>query len=58
MALIFSLSAECGSTREAAEAFAKHFQDISWRLSSGLESRCRRRVFQDVEDILVLYGMP
>ncbi|MFB8788169.1 MAG: hypothetical protein U7123_04820 [Potamolinea sp.] len=50
MALIFSLSAECGSTREAAEALAKHFQDISWRLSSGLESHYSTRVFPDLED--------
>lgn len=50
MALIFSLSAECGSTNEAAEAFAKHFDNVSWVLSDKLESRCSTRVFQDVDD--------
>jgi hypothetical protein len=50
MAWIFSLSAECGSVQESAEKFAKHFDQISWVLSSKLQSECRTRVFQDSEE--------
>ena len=50
MALIFSLSAECGSNREAAQGFAKHFDQINWQLSSGLNSKCSAELFQDSED--------
>jgi len=50
MALIFSLSAECGSTQSAASAFAKHFHEHSWQMFSGVECICRSEVFQDGED--------
>ncbi|MEW5861387.1 MAG: hypothetical protein AB1861_29085 [Cyanobacteriota bacterium] len=50
MALLFSLSAEFGSSGEAAKVFANHFDNVSWVLSDGLQSRCSTRVFQDVED--------
>ena len=30
MAWIFSLSAECGPTQEAADSFADHFNESSW----------------------------
>jgi len=47
---IFSLSAESGSSRKAAEQFAKHFHSRSWRLSCGVESKCDAGVFQDNEN--------
>jgi hypothetical protein len=48
MAWIFSLSAECGATQEAADSFANHFKESSW-VSSGEEMwKCRTQVFQDV----------
>ncbi|MBC6472117.1 MAG: hypothetical protein GDA48_04260 [Hormoscilla sp. GM102CHS1] len=50
MALIFSLSAECGSNQSAASVFAKHFHEHSWQMSSGVEFICRAEVFQDSED--------
>ncbi|MGB3295536.1 MAG: hypothetical protein WBB01_21340 [Phormidesmis sp.] len=50
MAWIFSLSAECGSQREAAEKFARHFEDISWVLSNGVHSQCRTTIFQDIDE--------
>jgi hypothetical protein len=50
MALIFSLSAECGPTQEAADSFADHFNESSW-VSSGEEAwKCNTQVFQDGED--------
>ncbi|HAA31845.1 MAG TPA: hypothetical protein DCE56_34290 [Cyanobacteria bacterium UBA8553] len=49
MAWIFSLSAECGLTQEAADSFAKHFNEISW-MSLGEEGwKCSTQVFQDDE---------
>lgn len=49
MAWIFSLSAECGATQEAADSFAKHFKESSW-VSSGEEAwKCSTQVFQDGE---------
>lgn len=50
MAWIFSLSAECGSNREDAERFSQHFNQITWVLSSGFESKCSTDIFQDSED--------
>jgi hypothetical protein len=50
MAWIFSLSAECGSNQDDAERFAKHFYEVSWQLSSGIESKCSAETFEDSED--------
>lgn len=50
MAWVFSLSAECGARQEAAEKFSKHFEDVSWTLSSGLRSQCRTTIFQDIDE--------
>ncbi|NER33964.1 MAG: hypothetical protein F6J93_07945 [Oscillatoria sp. SIO1A7] len=50
MGWIFSLSAECGSNREAAQRFAKHFDQIGLQLSSGVDSKCSAGLFQDSED--------
>ena len=50
MTWIFSLSAECGSERGDADRFAKYFNQTSWQLSSGIESKCSTTVFQDSED--------
>lgn len=50
MAWIFSLSAECGLRREAAEKFATHFEDVSWVLSNGLQSQCLTTIFQDLDE--------
>ncbi|MBC6480151.1 MAG: hypothetical protein GDA56_22565 [Hormoscilla sp. GM7CHS1pb] len=45
MALIFSLSAECGSTQSAALAFAKHFHEHSWGASEICKDSCRGEAF-------------
>ncbi|MGK7874472.1 MAG: hypothetical protein AB4426_14540 [Xenococcaceae cyanobacterium] len=50
MAWVFSLSAECGSEQKAAERFSKHFEDVSWVLSSGAQSQCRTKAFQDIDE--------
>jgi hypothetical protein len=50
MAWVFSLSAECGPKQDAAELFAKHFEDMLWVLSNGLQSRCHTTIFQDIDD--------
>lgn len=50
MAWVFSLSAECGLQREAAERFATHFEDVSWVLSNGVRSQCRTATFQDIDE--------
>ncbi|HEY9808775.1 MAG TPA: hypothetical protein V6D13_05490 [Halomicronema sp.] len=50
MAWIFSLSAECGSKKEDAERFCKHFKKVTLKLSTGIESKCEAETFQDEED--------
>ncbi len=45
MTLIFSLSAECGSSQSDAERFAKHFHQIYWQLPNGVESKFNTGVF-------------
>jgi len=50
MALIFSLSAECGSQPETARNFANYFNQISWQLSNGIHSISNAEIFQDSED--------
>jgi hypothetical protein len=50
MVWIFSLSAECSSDKEVAEAFSQHFEEVSWALSNGLQSECRTTVFQDIDE--------
>jgi hypothetical protein len=50
MAWIFSFSAFSGLTQEAADLFAKHFNESAW-VSSGEEPwKCSTQVFQDGED--------
>lgn len=49
MAWIFSLSAECGATQDAAERFANHFNESSWVSSSEEAWTCSTQVFQDGE---------
>lgn len=50
MAWIFSLSAECGSKKEDAERFSKHFEKFTLNLSKRIESKCEARTFKDGED--------
>jgi hypothetical protein len=50
MALIFSLSAECGSQPETAKNFANYFNQISWQLSNGINSISNAEIFRDSED--------
>ncbi|MEQ8956738.1 MAG: hypothetical protein RLP02_02240, partial [Coleofasciculus sp. C2-GNP5-27] len=47
---IFSLSAECGAQQAVAEEFSHHFDQVSWVLSNGSQSRCRVGIFQDIEE--------
>jgi hypothetical protein len=47
---IFSLSAECGGEQAVAVAFSQHFQNVSWALSNGLQSKCCTTVFQDIDE--------
>ena len=49
MALVFSLSAECGIEQNTAEQFAQHFDGLTWVLSNDKQSQCRTRVFQDID---------
>ena len=50
MAWMFSLSAECGVEQFAAKQFSRHFDEVSWVLSNGIQSQCRREIFQDTEE--------
>lgn len=50
MALIFSLSAECGSQPETARDLANYFNKISWQLSNDIHSISHAEIFQDSED--------
>jgi hypothetical protein len=47
MAYIFSLSAECGNLRENAETFTNYFQNLTLKLSDGLEILCSSNIFRD-----------
>lgn len=48
MAWVFSLSAECGGSRETAEVFSAYFQDLVLTLPDGIEVRCSSYTcFQD-----------
>lgn len=49
MAWIFSLSAECGPDQQAAEKFSKHFEGVTWLLSSNVRSQCFTTLFQDFD---------
>ncbi len=49
MAWIFSLSAECGATHDAADHFANHFNESSWVSSREEAWTCSTQVFQDGE---------
>lgn len=49
MAWVFSLSAECGSSRESAEAFTNYFQNKVLTLSDGIAVLCSADVFNDGE---------
>lgn len=50
MTWIFSLSAECGADRTTAEQFARHFDNVSFRLSNGSQIECYEEIFQDIEE--------
>ncbi|MEM9214489.1 MAG: hypothetical protein AAGD25_09100 [Cyanobacteria bacterium P01_F01_bin.150] len=50
MAWVFSLSVECGSDQSTAEQFAGHYEDISWSLSNGTQSKCLSTLFQDIDE--------
>ncbi len=50
MAWVFSLSAECDVEQVAAKQFSRHFDEVSWVLSNGSQSKCRTGIFQDIED--------
>jgi hypothetical protein len=50
MTWAFSLSAECGAEKIAAEQFAQYFDGVSWVLSSGTQSQCHTAIFQDSEE--------
>lgn len=49
MAWIFSLSAECGTQKGAAEAVAQHFQDLLVTLADGQQHTCKAGAFCDDE---------
>jgi hypothetical protein len=50
MAWIFSLSAECGQEKIAAERFSEHFDKITLFLTDDQQSQCHTNVFQDMEE--------
>ncbi|MBW4623100.1 MAG: hypothetical protein KME17_27545 [Cyanosarcina radialis HA8281-LM2] len=50
MTWIFSLSAECGVERATAEQFARHFDNVSCRLSNGSQIQYHAEIFQDIEE--------
>lgn len=49
MTWAFSLSAECGAEQVAAEQFARHFDELCWLLSNGIQFQCKTSIFQDFE---------
>ena len=49
MAWLFSLSAECGLQKEAAEQFAAHFQRLTVMLADGSRFPCQVDTFHDGE---------
>jgi len=49
MAWTFSLSAECGEAKIAAEQFAQHFDGFAWILANGTQYQCHTTLFQDLE---------
>jgi hypothetical protein len=50
MAIVFSLSVECGSDEASAELFSQHFDNIEWILLNGQRSQSIVNTFQDVEE--------
>lgn len=46
-AWIFSVSAECGDSKSAAEALARHFEGHTVKISTGQEFLCGVRVWQE-----------
>ena len=50
MAWVYSLSAECGSDKNQAEIFAKHFEDLSFELVTGKTSVCSVEIHADEEN--------
>jgi hypothetical protein len=51
MAWIFSLSAECGSSRQDAEKFRDYFRDVVLTLADGKKVRCSSdRYFRDPDE--------
>ncbi len=49
MAYLFSLSAECGADKSIAEDFAKHFEELTFKLVTGTTSVCKNWVHQNPE---------
>jgi hypothetical protein len=45
MAWVFSLSAECGEQKQAAEAVANHFKGLTVTLANGTQFPCRVSTF-------------
>ena len=50
MAWAFSLSIECGQSRESAERVAAHFGELTLTLSENTSSQCTATVFQDMDE--------
>lgn len=50
MAWVFSLSAECGAEKIAAERFSQHFDGLIFTLSNSIQAQCKATLFQDLED--------
>lgn len=57
IAWVFSLSAECGVERVAAKQFSRHFDQVSWVLSNGSQSKCRTGIFHG-DDPYTRFGKP
>jgi hypothetical protein len=49
MAWVYSLSSECGPDKTRAEAFARHFEGLSFGLATGKTSACSAVVHSDEE---------
>lgn len=50
MAIVFSLSVECGSSLASADLFSQHFHNLEWVLSNGQHSQSIVNIFQDIEE--------
>lgn len=50
MAIIFSLSVECGADSATVERFSQHFDNIEWVQTNGQRSQLIVNNFQDTEE--------